>query len=123
MGSSAATVGKVDSSVPPNVPPNGPGAAALLAAGLGGFVLGVCALAGDAFPRVARALNLWPPTGPLSGVTGVAIIVWLLAWLALGWRWSGRNVAMHRINWIAAALFIGGLLLTFPPFMDLLQGR
>lgn len=104
-------------------PPNGPGAAALLSAAIGGFALGVLALAGDAFGGVARALNVWPPTGPLSGVTGLAIVIWLVAWFVLGRRWTRRNVQLHRINWIAVALFAGGVLLTFPPFMDLLQGR
>ena len=37
--------------------PNGPGAAAILSSAAGCFVLGVLALAGDAFPPVARALK------------------------------------------------------------------
>jgi hypothetical protein len=107
----------------PSAPPNGAGAAALLSAAIGGFALGVLALAGDAFAGVARVLNIWPPTGPLSGVTCLAIVIWWVAWFALARRWAGRNVVLHRINWIAVALFAGGVLLTFPPFMDLLQGR
>ena len=104
-------------------PANGPAAAALLAAGIGGFTLGVLALAGDAFRGVARALNFWNPTGPLSGVTDVAIVVWLISWFVLARLWAGRNLRLGRINLIAAGLFTAGLLLTFPPFMDLLQGR
>jgi hypothetical protein len=106
-----------------NLPPNGAGAAAVLAAAIGGFTLGVFALAGDAFRGVAHVLNVWRPTGPLSGVTDVAIIVWLIAWFALSRLWAHRNIGLRPINLLAAMLLIAGLLLTFPPFMDLLQGK
>jgi hypothetical protein len=104
-------------------PPNGAAAAATLGAALGAFTLGVCALAGDASTAVAHVLNVWNPTGPLSGVTAVAIIVWLAAWFLLGRAWRARNLDFRRINRLALTLIIAGMLLTFPPFMDLLQGR
>jgi hypothetical protein len=107
----------------PANPPNGPAAAALVSAAAGGFALGVCALGGDAFATLARAFSLWKPTGPLSGVTDAAILVWLVVWFVLSRRWARRELDLRRINRIAAALFIAGLLLTFPPFMDLLQGK
>jgi hypothetical protein len=105
------------------IPPNGGAAAAVLAAAIGVGTLGVLALAGDAFPAVAHALNIWNPTGPLSGVTGLAIIVWLAAWFALARTWAARNLDFRRINMIALVLIVAGALLTFPPFMDLLQGK
>ena len=101
---------------------NGPGAAAILAAGLGSCALGVFAFAGDAEPAIRQALNVWQPTGPLSGVTLAAIAVWLLAWLWLGRRWRRRSVNLVRVNTAAFLMLLAGLLLTFPPFMDLLQG-
>jgi hypothetical protein len=104
-------------------PANGGAAAAVLAVAIGGFVLGVCALAGDASPVVAHLVNVWNPTGPLSGVTALAIIVWLAVWFVLARTWSARNLDLRRINLWALALIGGGLLLTFPPFMDLLQGK
>jgi hypothetical protein len=103
--------------------PNGPAAGAVLAASVGWFVLGALALAGDAVPRVARLLTFWKPTGPLSGVTTTAIVIWLLAWLLLGRRWRSRDVNMRGVGTVAAVLTLAGLLLTFPPFMDLLQGK
>ena len=51
--------------------PNGPGAAAVLAAGIGSLALGVFAFAGDASPPIGRAFNIWNPTGPLSGVINI----------------------------------------------------
>ncbi|MGZ6014960.1 MAG: hypothetical protein ACXWKO_08745 [Phenylobacterium sp.] len=102
---------------------NGRGAATILAAAAGCFVLGVLALAGDAVPSVAKALNLWNPTGPLSGVTDAAILVWLVLWFVLNRQWRDRTVSMTRVNIASVALLLGGVLLTFPPFMDLLQGK
>ena len=102
---------------------NGPGAAAILAAAGGCFALGVLALAGDASAPLARTLRFWTPTGPLSGVTDVAIVLWLMLWFALNRLWRLKTVSMKRVNAISILLFAGGVLLTFPPFMDLLQGK
>jgi hypothetical protein len=107
----------------PEPPPSGPGAAAILAAGFGALALGALALAGDASPAIARALTLWSPSGPLSGVTSAAVAIWLLAWLVLDRRWSDREVPLRPVNLAAVAMLAAGLLLTFPPFMDLVQGR
>jgi hypothetical protein len=85
--------------------------------------LGVLALAGDAYPPVARALNVWKPTGPLSGVSDLAIIVWLLVWLVLARAWARRTVKWGMVKAASIAMLAAALLLTFPPFMDLLQGK
>jgi hypothetical protein len=103
--------------------PNGPGGAAILAAGIGCGALGILALAGDASDAIGKALNIYKPTGTLSGVTTVAIVIWLGTWLALSRRWHEKSVAMVKVNTAAFALLIVGFLLTFPPFMDLLQGK
>lgn len=103
--------------------PNGHAAAAILAAGIGCFALGVFALAGDASRTIARLFTLYRPTGPLSGVTSGAIVLWLLTWIVLTSRWGGKSVGMAKINWAAFTLLALGVLLSFPPFMDLLQGK
>jgi hypothetical protein len=103
--------------------PNGIAAAAILAAGIGCAMVGVLAFAGDASGSIGRLLNFYNPTGTLSGVTTVAIIVWLGSWVVLHRTWSSRTVAMARVNSGAFALLVIGFLLTFPPFMDLLQGK
>jgi len=108
---------------PEDAPANGSGAAAILAAGAACASIGVLALAGDALPAVNKALSFFPPSGALSGVTTVSIGIWLLLWLGLDLRWRRRSVALGRINLFAFALLAAGLLLTFPPFMDLLQGK
>lgn len=104
-------------------PTNGKGAAAIMAVGVGALVLGVFTLSGDAIPAAARFFNVWNPTGPLSGVTGLVIVIWLAAWWLLARLWGGRNVSLKAVNWATAVMVILGLLLTFPPVMDLLQGK
>ena len=103
--------------------PSGPGAAAILAAGIGCFAVGLFATLGDAFPAIAHFFVFYTPTGPLSGVTTSAIIVWLLSWYGLNRRWATRTVAMTKVNIGAFVLLALGVLLTFPPFMDALQGK
>jgi hypothetical protein len=103
--------------------PNGPGAAAILAAGIGCAAVGILAFAGDASPGIGGALNFYNPTGTLSGVTTVAIVLWLVVWFVLGNAWRRRTVSLLAVNTVSFALLIVGFLLTFPPFMDLLQGK
>lgn len=98
---------------------NGFGAAAVLAAGIGAFTLAVLAIAADRIASVQRLMVFYKPTGPLSGVTTAAILIWLLTWGILGWRWRNRTVAVGRTNAMALVLLGLSLLLTFPPFVDL----
>ena len=101
---------------------NGPAGAAILSAGIGCSVLGILALAGDASKAVAKLLTFYLPTGPLSGVSTVAILSWLVMWFILAKRWRTKAVALGKINIIAFLLLAAGILLTLPPFVDLLQG-
>lgn len=100
--------------------PTGPGAAAVLAAGIGAFALGLISFAADKYPPLARLLIFYRPTGPLSGVSTVAILVWLAAWAGLHYLWSGRNMSLRPIVAVSLVLLVIALLLTFPPFADLL---
>jgi hypothetical protein len=99
--------------------PNGPGAAAVLAAGIGSFALGFLDVLADKVPSIKIWMNFYNPTGPLSGVTTCAIIVWLVAWAILQMRWRGREVRYAPTGAIALVLLALGMLLTFPPFADL----
>jgi hypothetical protein len=98
---------------------NGSGAAAILAAGIGSFALAVLACAGDKLAAVKNSLIFYKPTGPLSGVTTTAILIWFVTWGILEWRWRNRTVGVGRISAIALALLGLSLLLTFPPIVDL----
>ena len=103
--------------------PNGEGMAAILAAGIGCAALGVFDFLGDAVKGIGEFFSFYNPTGTLSGVTDTAIVVWLAAWYLLARRWGGRDVAVGRVSLMALALLVVGFMLTFPPLIDLLQGR
>jgi hypothetical protein len=100
--------------------PNGGAAAAILAAGVGCFALAVLAVAGDASKAIAHRLTFYVPTGPLSGVTTLAMVVWLAAWMLGHWLWRSQTIAIRRAALASLVLLILGFLLTFPPFEDLL---
>ena len=71
----------------------------------------------------AAALNFYHPSGPLSGVTTVAIALWLVCWAVLAIRWRNKTLAFGKVSVLAFLCLALGLLLTFPPFGDLLLGR
>jgi hypothetical protein len=103
--------------------PNGAAAAAILAAGAGCFAVSLCGWLGDAVPALGHFFDFYNPTGPLSGVTTTAIVVWLVLWFILSRAWRGKTLAMGKINAIALLLLGAGLLLSFPPIGDFLQGK
>lgn len=106
-----------------NARPNGASAAAIVAACLGCFVLGVLAAVGDASKAVAKMLTFFTPTGPLSGVSTMAIVVWLAVWWVGHRMWKGTQISLAKVNAVAFTLLALGLLLTFPPFEDLVIGK
>ena len=103
--------------------PNGAAAAAILSAGIGCFSVSLLGWLGDALSPLAHFFIFYNPTGPLSGVTTTAIIRWLIAWMLFSRIWGGKNLPLSRINVIALLLLVAGLLLSFPPIGDLLQGK
>ncbi|WP_348269665.1 hypothetical protein P8936_15115 [Edaphobacter paludis] len=98
---------------------NGSGAAAVLAAGIGSFVLAILAIAADKITSIKGVMVFYKPTGPLSGVTTTAILFWLFTWGILEWRWRNKTVAARYTNTIALILLGLSLLLTFPPIGNL----
>lgn len=103
--------------------PNGAGAAALLAAGIGCAALGALTFLAGAFGGLKGLLNIYNPAGPLSGVTTLAIFIWLAAWFVLARTWEGRDLPLTRIGIASFALLAIGFALTFPPAAALLSGK
>jgi hypothetical protein len=99
---------------------NGAGAAAVLAAGVGSFAVGFFAILADKSASIKNLMIFSKPTGPLSGVTTTAIVVWLVVWIIFHLRWRGETVALGRVNTVALIFLVLALLLTFPPLADLL---
>jgi hypothetical protein len=98
---------------------NGGAAAAILAAGIGSFLLSVFAILGDQSAFFKRIFVFSKPTGPLSGVTTCAIVAWLVVWFILHRAWHRRNIAVAGVSAAAVILLFLGVLLTFPPIADL----
>jgi hypothetical protein len=98
---------------------NGSGAAAIVAAAVGSFSLAILALVGDKSPVVKSSLNFFKPTGPLSGVTDIAILVWLMLWVVLDLRWKKKRVALGPLCVFSFVLLGLSFALTFPPITDL----
>ena len=102
---------------------NGPIAAALLACAFGCFTLAAIAVAADGSKRIASSLIFYRPTGPLSGVTTIALALWLVSWALLAARWKNKTIALAKVSILAFVLLALALLLSFPPFGDLLLRR
>jgi hypothetical protein len=100
--------------------PNGPGAAAILGAGIGCAALGLLTLASEVSSSIGAWLNFYGPVGPLSGKTMLTVLVWLVAWFILSRLWGKKVVALGPVNTAAFALLGVGFLLTFPPVWGLL---
>lgn len=98
---------------------NGSGAAAILSAGIGCFMVAVLAIAADKLPWFKRLMIFSKPTGPLSGVTTCAVLIWLVAWAILEMNWRKRTVSLGYIATAGLILLCLSLLLTFPPIADL----
>src|SRR5688500_10838322 len=82
--------------------PEGPIAAAILAAGLGSLALGILTTLAEANENFKEFLNLYDPVGPLSGKTTGAVIVWLVAWAVL--HVAYRNKAVESRKELAISL-------------------
>jgi hypothetical protein len=102
--------------------PNGPGAAAILAAGVGCAMVGILAFAAEASKPFGSLMNFYKPTGSLSGKTTVAVIVWLVVWFVLSRLWKNKSVPLGAVNLAAFVLLAVGFVLTFPPFWALFLG-
>jgi hypothetical protein len=98
--------------------PTGPAAAALIAAGIGTFAVGALTSLAEASAGLKGSLNFYNPAGPLSGKTGVAIMIWLAAWIILHSSWKTRNPEIGRIFTWTLVLIGLGFLLTFPPIFE-----
>lgn len=97
---------------------NGAAAAAILAAGIGSFILGLVTTLAAMSEAVASGLNWYRPAGPLSGKTSLAVIVWLVAWVVFHTRWKDTQIPFNHIFIITLVLIGLGLLLTFPPIFE-----
>lgn len=97
---------------------NGAAMAAFLSAGIGSFAMGFVVLLKEIglFPFPA----IYGPAGGVSTRTTLAVLIWLGAWVLLHRRWKDREIDGGRVLRQTLALIAVGVLLTFPPFWQLL---
>jgi hypothetical protein len=101
--------------------PEGPAAAAIMAAGIGMFALGALTVLGAASEGVSDWLGGWEfgqGVGPLAGKTTVAVIAWAVSWIVLGFALRGKDVNLKAWFWVALVLGALGFVGTFPPVFE-----
>jgi len=110
-----------------DVKPNGPAAAAFLAAGIGAFVLGLTVTLAAAFPPAEGQTAFWDfsktygvgsGVGPLSGKVITGTFAYVVSFIGLGLAWRGREVNLRSVLIASAVLLALGFALTFPPIFD-----
>jgi hypothetical protein len=105
--------------------PNGPVAAAFIAAGVGCFALGLIVVLNEAGIIPGSALDfaknygIGSGVGPLSGKVILSTIALLVSWGILGFAWRGKEVAFGRAFAVALLLVALGFVLTFPPIFEI----
>jgi hypothetical protein len=103
---------------------NGPAAAAFLAAGIAGFVLGLMVTLAEALPEFKAWLDfsanygIGSGVGPLSGKTIIASLAYFASFALFGLLWRGREVNLGRVLAVAGVLLALGFALTFPPIFE-----
>ncbi|MGH3080346.1 MAG: hypothetical protein ACRDNH_04315 [Gaiellaceae bacterium] len=98
--------------------PTGPVAAAVLATGIGAFVLGLLTTLSEASTDVHDFLEFSDDVGPLSGKTILAVIAYFGSWAILHGLWRRQNPALRPILIATAVLVALGILGTFPTFFQ-----
>ena len=97
---------------------DGAALAAILSAGLGCAAIGLMVVLAEAIPPIKEMLNWWSPAGPLTGKTGVGVIVWIVSWIFLHQIWRRREIAFRKIWLLALLLIVVGWIGTFPPVFE-----
>jgi hypothetical protein len=98
--------------------PTGPVAAALLAVGIGAFVLGLLTTLNEASTGVHDFLEFDEDVGPLSGKTIIAVVAYVASWAVLHGLWRRQNPPLRPILIATAVLITLGVLGTFPTFFQ-----
>lgn len=91
---------------------NGAAMAALLSGAIGACAMGVFVLLHEA--AVYSAPALYGPAGGLSGRTTLAVVVWLVSWAVLHYRWRTRDISPLAVGRAAFLLVAAGIIATVP---------
>jgi len=109
----------------PEIKPNGPAAAAILAAAIGSFTIGLfvtlAEMSGDikSFLDFSKNYGIGSGVGPLSGKVILGVLAFGISWAVLGTTWKDRELNFGRIFTISLVVLALGFALTFPPIFEL----
>ena len=98
--------------------PDGPGAATILAAGIGIFVLGLLTTLNEMSEGIHTFLDAFDGdggVGPLSGKTILATVAYFGSWAVLWVLWRNKDIDIKKTFWIGLGLGVVGTVLMFPP--------
>ena len=101
---------------------DGVAAAAVLASAIGVFITGSLTTLAEISELLKTALAWSGAVGPLTGKTGVGVIVWLILWPILHAIWRDKEVNFSGIYIVSLILIALGWLLTFPPVFEAFTG-
>lgn len=102
--------------------PDGPGAAMMIAAGFGIFVLGFLTVMAEMSAGAKTWLQGWEwgqGVGPLAGKTTVATIAYFGCLILMWFVWRNKDVNVRNAFYVGLGLGIVGALGTFPTFFQL----
>ena len=99
--------------------PDGPGAAVIIAAGIGVFVLGLMTILSEVSEGIHDFLGdnlaFGQGVGPLAGKSILATLAFFISWGILGYLWKDKDADIKQSFWIGLGLGIAGAIMTFPP--------
>lgn len=101
--------------------PDGPAAAAMIAAGAGVFLLGFFTTGAVIWEGLKSFLTDFQGSrgvGSLAGKTTLSVLLWLVIWGALAFLWKGKDVDIKVAFRIGLVLGILGAILMFPPVFE-----
>jgi hypothetical protein len=105
--------------------PNGPAAAAFLAAGVGSLVLGLMVTLAEAskdfkaFLDFSKNYGIGSGVGPLSGKVIIGVGAFFVSWIILAFALRGREVDFRKVFIVMLVLLGLGFALTFPPIFEI----
>ncbi|MDO8969316.1 MAG: hypothetical protein Q7U74_01435 [Saprospiraceae bacterium] len=97
---------------------NGAISAAFISGGIGCLVIGLMTTGAVISGNLKNLLEWSKPVGPLSGKTGVGLIVWLASWAILHFLWKDQETELKKTITVSLILIGLGFLLTFPPVFE-----
>ena len=101
---------------------DGVAGAAVLASAIGVFITGSLTTLAEISGSLKTALAWSGAVGPLTGKSGVGVIVWLVVWPILHAVWRDKEVNFDALYIVSLVLIALGWLLTFPPVFEGFSG-